>query len=572
MLVVTAAAAVLASGVLASASSSPSRNRAAAQSYLLALYEYESAKPSSASVTDARALAQRLGGECPGVLAHTPLLPREATGAPAGVRPGLRVDAQLTRLISELELAIFAAEAPGEQQTRERFASTLLALRWSDGQVTKLVRGAATALRAQALAPQPDVCADMRAWVTSGYTKLPASTGEAVKRFTGPLEALALADTVVARYDRLYAEVTMRRIARLYASSSRSKRLTATFQGLERTLGLPAGFNRPAPEHAAGSKQIGSGRTAVGRRYTVWLEPSQSSGAGGSPCALQLSINGSGGSSGACLSRHPSTPWGNVNCAEGVLTVTAETLPTARRARLELSDGSHLVSPLVIVPARLGGPATYFFQEVRGPSPIPVSLAELGADGRVLGALKLPRVVECTRNPIKYVPGGVKTIVRSRLPGGGTYTIAGERHRFLGKVTFSLKVEVRSSGGGSSSSGGGGQSTGRVFAWSSDSGCDKHFYTILYGTLASPQDTVLARTATGAVKLSKAAIPGSLRQTGVLAYAALTEQPREIVVRAPGGKTVLDEHLPATPEPFCESEGVEGRAEGATAHSFSSGG
>jgi hypothetical protein len=41
---------------------------------------------------------------------------------------------------------------------------------------------------------------------------------------------------------------------------------------------------------------------------------------------------------------------------------------------------------------------------MRGPSPIPVSLTELDAQGATMAVLKLLAVVECTKHPIKYFP------------------------------------------------------------------------------------------------------------------------------------------------------------------------
>jgi hypothetical protein len=62
-------------------------------------------------------------------------------------------------------------------------------------------------------------------------------------------------------------------------------------------------------------------------------------------------------------------------------------------ARLRLSDGRQITSSVAIVPAQLGGPTGFYYQVVRGPSPIPVSLAELDVNGRVLRMVKLNRFV-----------------------------------------------------------------------------------------------------------------------------------------------------------------------------------
>jgi len=56
------------------------------------------------------------------------------------------------------------------------FARTVGRLHWSDGALTRGVHDYARRLNAEATAPAPDLCADLRAWKASGYTKLPSDT------------------------------------------------------------------------------------------------------------------------------------------------------------------------------------------------------------------------------------------------------------------------------------------------------------------------------------------------------------------------------------------------------------
>jgi hypothetical protein len=101
-----------------------------------------------------------------------------------------------------------------------------------------------------------------------------------------------------------------------------------------------------------------------------------------------------------------------------------------------------IASRVAIVPARLRGPVGLYYQVVRGPSPIPVSLTEFDAHGGTLRVLKLPRVVECTRHPLKYLPGGIRTLVHESVPQGPTFSIVGKGYRFLGHLHFALKVNI----------------------------------------------------------------------------------------------------------------------------------
>jgi hypothetical protein len=270
------------------------------------------------------------------------------------------------------------------------------------------------------------------------------------------------------------------------------------------------------------------------------------------------------GSSGTCLSTsHPERP--NVSCEAGLLTIEGQTLARTRRVRLRLSDGRQITSRVALVPASLGGPAGFYYQAVRGPSPIPVSLTELDAHNRALRTVKLNRIRECSKHPITFLPGGVRTLVHGAAPGGPTFAIVGERYRYEGEVHFELKAEIgeqRLLGGGSLSALGGterpGQKPGPVLL-EIRKGCQPHEYAILYGLLKSPRDIVLARTAGALRPLHHVRMPASLHAHGVLVYIALSQVPSEVLVRTPSGKTVFTEHLARLARETAET--CEGEAE-----------
>jgi hypothetical protein len=190
-----------------------------------------------------------------------------------------------------------------------------------------------------------------------------------------------------------------------------------------------------------------------------------------------------------------------INCNEGLLTLEAYTGAAVRRARLTLSDGHTIVSRVFQIPKRLGGPVGVYYEVVRGPRPIPVSLTELDAHGRVLRVLKVHSLVECTRHPLKDLPGGVRTVVSDRVPDGGPpFSIRSERYRFLAHVYLDFHISVEEEG--SATFGGFAEGSSEEFltsprkpsAFSPDisNGCLPHPYEILYGLLAHPRDTVLA--------------------------------------------------------------------------------
>jgi hypothetical protein len=217
----------------------------------------------------------------------------------------------------------------------------------------------------------------------------------------------------------------------------------------------------------------------------------------------------------------------------------------------------------VLVPHRLGGPDAFYYQAVRGPSPIPVSLIERDAHGRTLRAVKLLRIVGCSKHPVKYLPGGKRTLLHGQTPQGPDFSIVGERYRLFGRVHRQLKLTT---GEGLVSSGddeeelseGPDESFAVKRMTPLDSalstGCRPHEYSIFYGLLDKPRDTVFAKVAGMLVPLNRVYIPASLHAGGVLVYVASVSQPEEIVVRSPSGKVVMSEDLSSQGRETCEGE------------------
>jgi len=176
----------------------------------------------------------------------------------------------------------------------------------------------------------------------------------------------------------------------------------------------------------------------------------------------------------------------------------------------------------------------------------------------------LPRVVECTRPALRYLPGGLRTVVRDSVPGQGpAFSIIAQHYRFLGHTYFEFKLEVQplpneQEGGGLASHifVGGSEVLGRIvlarghkpipFAWQYQQGCQPHSYAIVYGQLKVPGAIVLTRTAGTVQALHVVPIPASMHVHGALAYAALPTLPEEVVVRSAQGKTLFNEKLGAT--------------------------
>jgi hypothetical protein len=252
-----------------------------------------------------------------------------------------------------------------------------------------------------------------------------------------------------------------------------------------------------------------------------------------------------------------------VDCQDGVIVVFSTTLPATREVRLTLSDGRTLLSKPIAVPRRDGGPAGAYLQAVRGPSPYPVSLSELGAGGTILRSTPLRAVKDC-HPPQRTSRPVVRTLVRSRTPGGRTFTILasanGRRgHRTLaffatglGEAGLEESLPANLRAGAAS----------RYFPWTLSVACQSPTESLIYGQLKAPGTTVLVATATTPLTaLTLVSLPAALKAAGTLAYAVLTGLPSELVVRDATGKTLVREDLSARSK--WEAEYCEGYAEAA---------
>jgi hypothetical protein len=166
------------------------------------------------AISAVEALSTRLQEECPGVLANAPT-PASGT-APTGTE--LEIDAE------EADAALGAAEDTEYVRARG-FAKAVAKLRWSDPALTRIVRvAAAEEAEKEAIAP-PNLCADMRAWVSSGYQAVSAATPSYLRR-----------EGAVSKNEGAQQEI-MRRLARY--ENPADKRIAHQITDLEKSA-LPA--------------------------------------------------------------------------------------------------------------------------------------------------------------------------------------------------------------------------------------------------------------------------------------------------------------------------------------------
>jgi hypothetical protein len=118
-----------------------------------------------ASIAAVEKLAVQVHAECPGVLASAP---RSTSGAP--------VNPTAEALVEEELDAVLGAAANTESARRQRVAGLVARLRWSNATLTRLIHAQAAGEAERAATPPPNLCADMRSWVASGYQVVPAAT------------------------------------------------------------------------------------------------------------------------------------------------------------------------------------------------------------------------------------------------------------------------------------------------------------------------------------------------------------------------------------------------------------
>jgi hypothetical protein len=414
-------AALLLSGLVTAAGARPSppspSDVAATHTYLAAKYAFELALVANlpASLAGAEAAAAGVGERCGGALTGRPLPPSPSSAS--AIVAHLREEARLDDLGQELSAESDAAFRQPDRGAEATFASAIGSLGWSESAVTEIVRSEASGLKENLDAPALDVCADIAAWSAGGHAALPPATEALLARLRarearvsallaegaeGPL------DSLLSPFEGPPERSLQRQIEALAPPlSAAGERLAAREEQLDATVGIEAEREDPL----SGGVTIARRRTAGGGRFFVLLRASRRQVR--SHCRLEMSIVRSGqhgepggAVGGLCVSPVQGSAAAGVNCEEGALTIQAYTIGRARRVRLLLSNGRTITSPVVSAPAGLGASSGLYYQVVRGPSPIPVSLTELSAHGRALRVLKLPRVLDCTTQRSDSSRGG----------------------------------------------------------------------------------------------------------------------------------------------------------------------
>ncbi|HSZ13248.1 MAG TPA: hypothetical protein VK790_04355 [Solirubrobacteraceae bacterium] len=539
---------------------------------MLLASEYELAKADLASTpaietAEARA-AGTVGHECQGVLEGAPdesVIEEEGPLVPepklSGRAQGERARSEQEKQTIDLELAetIFAAAYRVVRRPYRAFIATAERLAWSDPTINALVHQDAAQLREALAGPPLAVCAEMRAWAASGFHILPpgskslkesteAHNKQAVK---GNLEMLLRSSEDQA--DRMIIRRTDALKEKLKEDERTDEVLFRAQSHMELALGEK--LSRFVKQRLAPA--ISKGRTSAGTTFVI--RPSLDKRSSHSSCRheveLELHEGNSGSSGGVCLSeRAHSQPSGG--CSGPVQTVELGTPPDVRRARVRFSNGRTVTVPVIKIPAKYGGPAGFLIDAFRGYNPHPVSVQELSSSGSVIHTVSLRRV-RCVKETKANAVGPPEPVNLATVtnPSGETLTIAGILHRVGGETEFSLGLQpgMRTSQGGEE------RGDHKQFQWILSTECAPHPYSLLDGILLPPGASVLVRTPTGLVALTKVELATSIPAQGPLFYGVYTTPPTEIVVERPDGSVLYTESLTATATE--ETEFCEGYAE-----------
>lgn len=180
---VTAALAMLVAPASSLASSS---DVTATQKYIQANYALVQSGSSKLGAARAALLStqRRIEGECPRAAAESPQNPDS------------------TQLSNELIGAMVTSAYHTDVPAGNRFIRAAQGLRWSSRSLTNAVQSYVGSIKVLNALPTPNVCADVRAWVASGYQTLPATTVRFDQQFMPNWVAIGLLPPGLSAFER----------------------------------------------------------------------------------------------------------------------------------------------------------------------------------------------------------------------------------------------------------------------------------------------------------------------------------------------------------------------------------
>ena len=179
------AAAAGAAIALAAPAAAQASDASATSAYLSANYALVAAGHAhlGASIAAYRNVLTKVRHECP----------RAAAGSPQ--------NPESTKLSNDIIGAMVLSAGKPDRPAIQTYLHAVKGLTWSNSSITRAVRNYAASLSKLYALSVPDVCADIRAWATSGFKSLPAKTVSFVEVFYPNWVALGLIPPGLARFE-----------------------------------------------------------------------------------------------------------------------------------------------------------------------------------------------------------------------------------------------------------------------------------------------------------------------------------------------------------------------------------
>jgi hypothetical protein len=539
---------------------------ASTQAYLRASYEYglalEADVPQIRSA--AAGFAAQVKAECGGALQNVEGRPnKEETKSMRAFGENALRREQLTLLGEELAATGQAAMFSPDQFALLKLQGRVDPLAWEDIVLGEALVEALSEIHILLFSPVPAVCQDIRLWVASGFrllssgTKAFLSAQEAQRQRQMRAPAIAIGKTL-ERFETSEGRALAAKIAQL--SHNRLNELVSAYEAVasaQREVGLKqeGGPKLSKRIHELdNTTQVHSGTTATGGYYTVSVV--RASGR----CAFKIEVQGSDSPETPMCAVPTHVTVQRVRCEEGERVVEAMMPAAVRKVLLRLSGGRVVTSSTIVLTAKLGGPAAFYYQAVPRGSHVPVSMTELDAHGRPLATVTIKPAGKCVRHRLHSVSKGSHTLAHGQIPGGPSFTITGNAFAYNGPSQLSLSVEVEGFGGGGSNLAG---AYPHILELTTYDGCYPVDYHIVYGILKATNDTVQARAGGKSVELQKAKLPANLHTHGELFYGVFTGPVESIVVSTLTGRVTDIEGLQQRTKEqaeYCEGFIEPGRA------------
>lgn len=538
----------LASAIAPATCSAGPQDVASTQAYLQAAYQadlaYMAQVPQVQSAADE--FVTNIKIECPGALRGVEASLHQETSSMRVFGEQALHQEQLSILEEELKVGGESALFSPDRQAFLTFEDTVAALTWNDVALKTAITDSLQDEHARRFDTPPAVCSDIDSWLAGGSRLLSAGTKAFLAIQEGQQQQLederAIAiGPALEHFETSEGRRLAARIERIGAQYDND--LSAAYQALEGArdaVGLKPEFGprlRREMAEIEHSTRLGKGRTAAGGQFQVRVVK------GSGHCVFRIEVQDTKGSPFSKEAMCASDVHGTVQrerCEEGERIVEAVMPTDVRKVALHLAGGRVVVSKTLTLPAKLGGPAAFYYQAAPRGAHVPVSMTELGSDGQMLATVAVGAVAKCIRRGLHSVSGGSHPLAHGQIPGGPGFTIRGDAFAYNGPPSLSLSVELEGRGGGGSNLSG---ASPHVFVLTTHGGCYPTYYEIVYGLLKAPADTVQAHASGNVTTLQRAELPVSLHTRGVLVYGVFTTPVESIVVETPGGRTVVAEGL-----------------------------